>query len=79
MKTLSDIWNVVCTQNSSKNSELHGATQPDRFQNLFVNDLDLKNTNGQNIGNKQVNVKQPNIFLKFSLYGARMVSTSVKW
>ena len=32
------------------NSELHEATHPGRFQNLVVNDLDLKNTKGQNMG-----------------------------
>ena len=58
------------------NSELHGQHILGD-QNLFVNDLDLKNTNRQNMGKKQVNVKQPNIS-KFSLYGARMFNTSVK-
>ena len=61
------------------------ATIPGRFQSLFVNDLDLKNTKGQNMGKRQVNVKQSNIskfkqpnISKFSLYGARMFNTSVK-
>ena len=53
------------------------ATHHGRFQNLLVNDIDLKNKKGKNMDNKQVNVKQPNIS-KFSLYGARMCNTSVK-
>ena len=43
-------------------------THPGRYQNLFVNYLDLKNTKYQNIGEKQFNIKQPNI-AKCNLYG----------
>ena len=53
------------------------ATHSGRFQNLFVNDLDLKNTKGQNMGKKQIIVKPPNIS-KLSLYGARMFKASAK-
>ena len=59
------------------NSELHGQRIVVDFKMYLSMTLILKNTKGQNMGKKQVNVKQANIS-KFSLYGPHMFNTTVK-
>ena len=57
----SEFIDVLCVHITYTVRAYSAPLHPGRFQKLFVNDLDLNYTKGQNMGKKQVNVEQPNI------------------